>query len=265
MKIAARLVDQSGLLICEDGSMDRLGVIADIHGNAVALEAVLVALRARGIERFVCLGDVASGPRPAETLATVRGLGCPVVMGNADAAVLSPVPIPVGDDEDGRRWTEIERWCRDRLDADALAFLAGFAATVTVEVGGVGVLACHGTPRSFDEPLSARSSPDDLDGALAGVAAAVVLAGHTHRAMVHRHRGVLLVNPGSVGLPFDPAPPADDIRNPAWAEFAILEADRARSLAVTLGRAPYDLDRLRADVLASGMPHAEWWLADWRA
>lgn len=245
--------------------MDRIGVVADLHGNLVALEAALGALRARGIDRLVCLGDVAAaGPRPREVLAAVRALGCPVVMGNADAWLLDPSPAP--DDPDARRWWEIDAWGRAQLSGADLAYVATFAPTVAIALGSVRLLACHGSPRSWDEQLTADLPDGALDAALAGVEADLVLAGHTHLAMLRRHRAALLANPGSVGLPIDPAPPAPAtaIGNPPWAEYAVVEADAAGALAVAFGRAPYDPDRLRWSALGSGMPHAEWWLADWR-
>ncbi|HMQ32568.1 MAG TPA: metallophosphoesterase family protein [Chloroflexaceae bacterium] len=68
----------------------RVAVFSDIHGNAVALEAVLADCEARGAERLLCLGDaVQGGPQPAEMVARLRALGCPVVMGNADVWLLS--------------------------------------------------------------------------------------------------------------------------------------------------------------------------------
>jgi len=61
----------------------RIAIIADIHGNLTALEAVLADLEDTGADRVVCLGDVAAtGPQPHETVARLRALGCPVVMGN---------------------------------------------------------------------------------------------------------------------------------------------------------------------------------------
>lgn len=64
----------------------RIGLIADIHGNLLALEAVLSALGRDGVDDLICLGDVASlGPQPAEVIARLRALGCPVLMGNTDA------------------------------------------------------------------------------------------------------------------------------------------------------------------------------------
>lgn len=69
----------------------RIAVIADLHGNLVALEAVLAALADERTDGIVCLGDVAAtGPQPRETVERLRAVGCPVVMGNADAWLLDP-------------------------------------------------------------------------------------------------------------------------------------------------------------------------------
>jgi predicted phosphodiesterase len=63
----------------------RIALIADIHGNVVALDEVLAELEEKAVDQIVCLGDVAAGgPRPVETLERLRELDCPVVMGNAD-------------------------------------------------------------------------------------------------------------------------------------------------------------------------------------
>jgi predicted phosphodiesterase len=68
----------------------RLAVISDIHGECFALEQVLQDIRQQGIEQMVCLGDaLQGGSQPAETLARLRELNCPVVMGNADAWLIT--------------------------------------------------------------------------------------------------------------------------------------------------------------------------------
>jgi predicted phosphodiesterase len=68
----------------------RVALLADIHGNAVALEAVLRELERQRIDQVIRLGDVfATGPQPQAVLASMRRLGCPVVMGNADAWCLA--------------------------------------------------------------------------------------------------------------------------------------------------------------------------------
>lgn len=69
----------------------KVALISDIHGNAVALEAALAAIEEEGVDRVVCLGDVAAtGAQPRQVIRRLRELGCPVVMGNTDAQFLSP-------------------------------------------------------------------------------------------------------------------------------------------------------------------------------
>jgi|SRR5579884_799124 len=68
----------------------RVAVISDIHGNAFALDAVLADMRGQRVDSIVCLGDAIQGrAQPAETVGRLRELGCPVVMGNADAWLLT--------------------------------------------------------------------------------------------------------------------------------------------------------------------------------
>lgn len=141
--------------------------------------------------------------------------------------------------------------------------LRGFESTVTVELGeGLTVLCCHGSPRSFHESLRSETPEGDLDSLLAGVGVAVVAAGHTHVPMVRRYRETLVVNPGSVGMPYVRLA-GGGVRNPAWAEYALLRV-RDKQLEVLLRRVPVDVDELAEVTLNSGMPHAAEWLADRR-
>ena len=69
----------------------RVAVLSDLHGNPFALDAVLADLEPRSVDEIVCLGDVAIGPFPNETVARLRELGCPAVMGNWDTWFLEGV------------------------------------------------------------------------------------------------------------------------------------------------------------------------------
>lgn len=258
----------------------RLALIADLHANAVALDAVLAALATEPVDQIACLGDVAaSGPQPRQTLSRLRALGCPTVLGNADAELLLPPPPPPAetapetgtdpnpdpnpDPDDATRIAAIDRWCAAQLDPADRAFLRSFPPTVTLPLPGHGdLLACHGSPRSFDDPILADTPHHDLDPMLTGVAATIVAAGHTHLQLVRRYRSTILLNPGSVGLPYAPAPPALPAHNPPHAEYAILTADH-RTLAIELRRIPIDLPALLAAAHDSAMPHAEWWCQGW--
>jgi putative phosphoesterase len=243
-----------------------LAVIADIHGNTVALEAVLSAIAARSIERIVCLGDVAAtGPQPHEVIARLRELGCPVVMGNTDDWLLHPA-LEEHDDPDARRIQDIDQWGAEQLTAEDRAYIEGFASIVSIELeDGMRLLAYHGSPRSYNEQITPTLSSEELDTALDGRAADLYVGGHTHMQMLRRHRGSLVLNPGSVGLAIDSAPPFEGpVRNPPWAEYAIITTGAQGELAVELHRAPFDVDALRQVIYTSGMPHAEWFASEWK-
>ncbi len=240
----------------------RIAVIADIHGNLTSLEAVLADLEAAGVDQVVCLGDVAeTGPQPHEVVERLRAIGCPVVMGNADADVLRPIhPVPA--DEDGRRFAEIDAWCASQLTAEDLAFVRTFTHTVTLPLGDDASLLCfHGSPRSNTEIIVATTSEDTLGSLLAGNDAAVYAGGHTHAQFIRRYKGAMLLNPGSVGLPY--VSTDEGIYQPPWAEYAIVDR-QVGSLDIALRRVPIDTELVRRAALESDMPHADWWASGWR-
>lgn len=243
--------------------MKRIGVIADPHGNLLALEAVLAELEREELDGLICLGDVAVGPQPAETLARVRALGCPVVKGNWDEWFCDGIP-PVDDgDEVKSKLVEIGEWWAGQLSADDLELMRGFAATVELDLGdGANALCVHGSPSSNMEGIYAVTPDETLARILDDAEAHVLVCGHTHVQMLRRHGQAVVVNPGSVGLPFsDWAPHV--IRIAPWAEYGILCHDEGR-LHVDLRRTTYDIDALLELSLGSGMPHARWWADSWQ-
>ncbi len=135
-----------------------LAVISDIHGNLGALEAVLADIKRVGADRLVCLGDVASfGPQPREALERVQALGCPVVMGNADAAMLeSPPPDPARP----ALFTDIENWCAKQLTGENRAFIRTFQKTVRLELNGSPILCFYGSLNSCNDEIVA-TTPDE--------------------------------------------------------------------------------------------------------
>ncbi|HSL66376.1 MAG TPA: metallophosphoesterase family protein, partial [Gaiellaceae bacterium] len=140
-------------------SARRVAVLSDVHGNAVALEAVLAELPAVGPDLVVFGGDLTWGPLPEDTLALLDRLSVQAlfVRGTAERALLEPSPEP----------SDRERWLLERHSVEALAFLAGFAERVSVEIDGLGpVCFSHGSPRS-DEELVTPETPEARIRALA--------------------------------------------------------------------------------------------------
>lgn len=87
--------------------------------------------------------------------------------------------------------------------------------------------------------------------------------GHTHEQMLRRYKGTIVLNPGSVGLPFERGPGADEARNPPWAEYAVVSHEHG-ALRVELRRVPIDIGAVVCAIRESGMPHAELLAQDWR-
>ena len=231
----------------------RIALIADVHGNAVALEAVLSDLSRSGADELICLGDVAAtGPRPREAIERIAGLGCPVVRGNTDRFLLHP-EVEETDDEDTRRTFELDLWGAEQLDEAHRSALAGYQPVVERP----GLCCYHGSPRSDTEELLATTPPAALEAALDGHAALVFAGAHTHQPMLRRHGTSLVINPGSVGIPFEMLPDGR-FHNPPFAEYAVVAGHE-----VEFHRVPLDVSQVAGDALASGMPHAGWWVKDW--
>ncbi len=89
----------------------------------------------------------------------------------------------------------------------------------------------------------------------------VLVGGHTHVQMIRRYLETVIINPGSVGLPFREWWPRP-IRISPWAEWGIIEGEDGR-LSMDLRRTPFDVDAFLQMSLSSGMPHAEWWAKSW--
>jgi putative phosphoesterase len=238
----------------------RLGLISDLHGNLLALEAVLEDLERAEIDRLVCLGDVAAGPEPRATIERLQELACPVVVGNWDCWLLEGMPQLPG--EEGPKLRDQGDWSAAQLREPEQAFLAGLPPHVEINLEGAAVLCVHGSPRSNTDDIRATTPDGELAEMLAGTEPAFLAAGHTHVQLARQHGPTLIVNPGSVGLPFNSWPPNGALRVSPWAEYAILTIDNGL-ISTELRRIAYDISALLDVARESGMPHTEWWADQW--
>ena len=221
----------------------RVAAIYDIHGNLPALDAVLRDVRNHDVDLIVVGGDVL-GPMARETMARLLDLDVPArfIYGNGDRVVLAQSrgePI----DEVPAPYRESISWIASRLDRNMLRALAAWPPTCTVDVDGLGdVLFCHATA-SNDVDCFTRLTPDSRVSRLfAGVAASVVVCGHTHMQFDRTVGALRLVNAGSVGAPFAP---------PRGAHWLLLGPD------VQLRQTPYDVDAAALEMRATGFPRVE--------
>ena len=175
-----------------------LALLYDIHGNLPALEAVLADARA---ERFVLGGDYALfGPWPVQTVTALRDLpGARWIRGNGERWTASPAQAPDNEIVQGAIAA-----CREALGARLVDELAALSEQEVLD----GVRYCHASPVS-DVRSFTPDPGEDEDELLAGVAERRLVFGHTHLPFRRISAGgVELVNPGSVGMPFDGDPRA---------------------------------------------------------
>ncbi len=242
----------------------RIGLIADIHGNAAALDVVLAAIERSRVDRIVCLGDVAVlGPEPKRVVDRLRRLGCDCVRGNTDAWLLDepsdaeePSPGPVAD---------LLAWTRASLDDVDRSFISRFVPSLAVRLGDGGSLLCaHGSPRSFEDVIGPSTPLPEVVEMFDGFGPILAAGGHTHVQLFRRFGRMGFINPGSVGLP-GAGPNTPDLpvnREVDWAEFAIVDASDG-GMGIELRRVPLDIRTQRRVAEESGMPHLDWWRARW--
>lgn len=189
----------------------RIAVLGDVHGNLAALDAVLADVRAAGIHRGVCTGDlVLRGRQPEGCVARIALLEWPCVRGNTDHKVATRPPRsrshPAAARIGSRSWTV------RRLSDASLAYLAELPLTIRLHLGSFRILVMHGAPDDPTDAVVDETTPHERLVELASrFDADCVVTGHTHRPFVRQAAGCVFVNPGSVGESRD----AD--RHPSWA------------------------------------------------
>jgi len=215
-------------------------ILADIHGNIDALEAL-----DEQYDRLLVLGDLVDyGPAPEEAVRWVRERGAVTVSGNHDYAMAtgadcrsSPLSYALS--------VATRAHFRPLLSPQAREYLSSLPMQLTVEAECARLHLVHATPR---EPLYEYLGGDADEsawrtavGELANSQGAQnwLFVGHTHRPFLRRIGNLTIVNPGSLGMPVDGDPRSC---------YAIWQDGDLQ-----LRRAPYDLDRAVRRLRQSGL------------
>lgn len=240
----------------------RIAIISDIHGNLQSLELVLADIQKANVDQTICLGDIASlGPQPREVIARLRELQIPTIMGNHENYLLD-----LRLTENHHPWLRAaEEWGAAQLSADEMDFMRSLPTQLSFALDPNTTMFCfHGSPRSNEEFIYPTVSPDTLDEIFDGLNARVLVGGHTHVQMVRQHKHLTLLNPGSVGMPFEFPMRGQDQRAIRRTEYAIIDMTDGR-LNMDLYQLSIDFARLEKIARASGLPDVEFWLSTWDA
>ncbi|MEL6182480.1 MAG: metallophosphoesterase family protein [Myxococcota bacterium] len=214
--------------------MTSVAVLADIHANPFALEAVVADIRSLDLDEIVVAGDlVGRGPMGSAVVDRIAELGWPCIRGNHEDYMLAfcrrdvPEDWLTSDEWAASRWMAAELGSRQRAWIDALPFSTTSQASPPLRI-------VHGTPRNISEGIGTWTQEDQLDLHLNAIAEEVLVCAHTHRPLERSRPGGLIVNVGSVGLPFNGDPRAQYAvlhsapeTQPPWrVEFRQVEYDR---------------------------------------
>jgi predicted phosphodiesterase len=212
----------------------RVAALADVHGNAVALEAVLAEVEREQPDLIVSCGDLTWGALPRETVALLEPWRdrARFVRGNSERELV----------EHKLHDSDVARWQHEQHDDAALRdYVRRTLPHVVVDVAGLGPTRfCHGSPRSDEECVTAETPAERVAQFMSGVEETCIVTAHTHMQYDRRVGETRLLNPGSVGLPYE--------LEPGSAYWAMLGPD------VELRRTPYDLEAAIERMRAAAMP-----------
>lgn len=185
----------------------KVGLLADIHGNADALESVLASAMRLGVARLLIAGDLVGYYYEADrVLAQLTHWKWVAVKGSHEK-MLSDWLSDIGRERILRTYgSGISEACV-RLSTDQLTMLTSLSHPLRLNIDGKDILLCHGTPYDADVYVY-PDAPSQMRETFIEDTADLVIFGHTHYPVVWRTQQTVVVNPGSVGQPRDRIPGA---------------------------------------------------------
>lgn len=218
----------------------RIGLIADIHSNLTALEAVLSELEDLEINKFLCTGDIVGyGARPNECIEKVRKINAIAIAGNHDWFVSHERDLSWFNP----RAVKGIKYTRRKITKSNLNYLKKLKKRRKVNIDDKEILLTHGSP---EEPLLeyVRKSRDEsyFEKALEENQVDILMLGHTHIPFKKRLDNGLVVNSGSVGQPRDDNPKAS---------YAVLNTG---SMEAEINRVSYDIEKTAGRIKEAGLP-----------
>lgn len=214
----------------------KIAFIADIHGNAIALDCVLANIRKNKIDRIYVLGDLCyRGPEPRRSLDLIRALNTDVIKGNADEWVVRGVREGEVPAKAIAMMNSERDWTVSQLEAEDLDYLNHLPTELTLTLDGITISAFHATPASLFDVV-----PPDADDALVesklmvAEDSQIFIYAHIHKPYIRYLNGKMIINTGSVGLPFDKL---------AMASYAMLEVVNG-VVHTSIVRVPVDIEQV---------------------
>ncbi|WP_433959086.1 metallophosphoesterase family protein [Cytobacillus horneckiae] len=182
----------------------KIAFISDIHGNAVALKAVLEDIEKRHVDEIIVLGDISfRGIEPAKSLKMVRHISEWVIKGNGDEWIVRGIEQGEVPDNMLSLLQQERDWAVQQLEESEMNYLKELPQSIKRDIEGVKIHAFHATPQSLFDVVFPYEKNEILQEKLKLDEADISIYGHIHQSFIRYVNGKCVMNIGSVGLPFD--------------------------------------------------------------
>lgn len=228
----------------------KIAFISDIHGNAVALENVLNDIQKKNVDKIYVLGDLCYRcPEPKRSLDLIRALNTEVIKGNADEWVVRGVGKDEVPDKAFEMMSLEREWIVSQLEQADLDYLEKLPTQLNLNIEGISINLFHATPDSLFENILPNVDDETIQTKLmsAKEEAQIYIYGHIHRSYIRYLKGKIIINTGSVGLPFDGL---------ALASYAIVEIVEG-NISTSIERISYDVEKVVEQYIKAEYPNAE--------
>ncbi|MFT8322113.1 MAG: metallophosphoesterase family protein [Bacillus sp. (in: firmicutes)] len=227
----------------------KIAFISDIHGNAVALASVLEDMKSKKVDKIYVLGDICyRGPEPRRSLDLIRSLNTDVIKGNADEWVVRGVNQGEVPDEALDLMNKERDWIVSQLEESDKDFLSSLPTEIHTEVEGVSIHGFHATPTSLFDIVLPHAEDDVIEKTLMSATnSEIYVYAHIHKPYIRYIKGKIVMNIGSVGLPFD---------GQAKSSYGLAEIHEG-SIQTSIVRVNYDTEKVIQQYKDRDYPNAE--------
>ena len=226
--------------------MPNIACISDIHGNLLALKAVLADIKSIGCDTVLCTGDlVGYGPFPNEVIDEIRSQNIQTVMGNYDEAVGFKLPVcgcHIDDPVQKRYSDHALKWTIDHTSAQSREYLRSLPEQLSLDISGKKLLIVHASVDSLNENIYAADE-ERISDLLGGMEEDIYIYGHTHFPYIKKRADKLIVNAGSVGRPKQ-----GDTR----ACYVLLDVT-PESIQACIRKVAYNVEQTANDIIVQGL------------
>ncbi|MGP7818585.1 metallophosphoesterase family protein [Niallia sp. 01092] len=227
----------------------KIAFISDIHGNAVALESVLEDINKKNVDNIYVLGDLCyRGPEPRRSLDLVRSLNTSIIKGNADEWVIRGVQKGEVPDKVLELMNLEREWIVSKLQQSDIDYLESLPTELHFEAEGASIHAFHATPTSlFDVVLPNTDDTVIQETLMSRTDSEVYIYAHIHKPYIRYINGKIIMNIGSVGLPFDGL---------TKASYGLVEIKEG-SISTSIERVDFDQEKVIHQYTEANYPNAE--------